>query len=284
LTPQQQRAAVDSASAQMQMLQHVQASHLSDSESEDDIERMDAEGESAAAAVNDNQMNKLLDELRKEPNNDVEREDKFKIYEQYLAVVSRSREECLKLHDVCKDDLKEHANVLRKMGKAIKSIDSEHNSSINWDSLGNRWFVYDMTKKSDRNNTFILNVFKGLKRDLEMIQNLDMDCPICLDNLKTVPSGVRVLHCCHKLCGDCYSHWQAACRGGVLICPLCRQRDFQQAVVTRAPRMVQQYLHDMASDSEDSDTDDEAPVQAATTNAAAPAAAPAVASSGPDQP
>ena len=53
-------------------------------------------------------------------------------------------------------------------------------------SLGGRWFVYDMTTQSDRNNTFIGRIFNGLKRDLEMIQDNDMDCPICLENLTTV--------------------------------------------------------------------------------------------------
>ena len=51
----------------------------------------------------------------------------------YLAVVTKSREECLKFHKACTEDLKAHVGVLRKMAQSIKSIDSEGNSSINWD-------------------------------------------------------------------------------------------------------------------------------------------------------
>ncbi len=88
----------------------------------------------------------------------------------YLGVVSQSRDECLKFHGVCAESLKEHQGVVQKMARSIRSIDSDGNVSINWDALGGRWFVYDMTMQSDRNNAFIGRVFAGLKRDLEMIQ------------------------------------------------------------------------------------------------------------------
>ena len=256
-TAAEQRAVVATASAAIEELHDLQAAHLSASESEDDIDMMEQQAAVEAASVSEAQATSLMDELRVEPANDEERADKFKIYEQYLGVVTKAREECMNFHRAAAQDLKEHASILAKMEGSIKSIDSEGNTAINWDALGNRWFVYDMTAQSDRNNTFIGRIFNGLKRDLEMIQDNDMDCPICLMNLTTVPSGIRVLHCCHKLCGECYDNWKMACQGGRVICPLCRQEDFQAAVVTRTPLMVQQYLHDMASESEDSEGDDE---------------------------
>ena len=239
----------------MSNVQSIQAARLSESESEDDILDMDMQSATIAASVVETKAEKLLQQLKKEPDNDEERAEKFKVYEQYLGIVTKSRDECVKFHRACVVDLKEYPNVIAKMAKAMKSIDSDSNISINWDMLGGRWFVFDMTRKSDQNNTFIGRVFNALKRDLDMIQDNDMDCPICLENLTTCPSGVRVLHCCHKLCGECYDNWKAACQGGRVICPLCRQQDFHAAVVTRTPMMVQNYLHEMHSASEESESD-----------------------------
>lgn len=264
----------------MASVQTAQQSRLDSSESEDDVDALEAMAAVAQSEVSDEKAVSLLEQLRKEPKNDEETASKFGVYEQYLAIVEKSREECAKFHKLCRTELKDHPGVVQRMSKAMKSIDSDSNRSINWDNLGGRWFVYDMTRQSDRNNTFIGKVFTGLKRDLEMIQDNDMDCPICLENLTTVPSGVRVLHCCHKLCGECYDHWKAACRGGRVICPLCRQQDFQAAVVTRVPTMVQNYLHTMHSDSEESDSgDEEEPGVDARASAAVSASASASASS-----
>ena len=235
-------------------------SRCSSSDSEDDIAGLEFEGAEEERSMGDAQIASVISELRKEPKNDVEVAEKFEVYEQYLATVEKTRHQCMVFHRKCCNDLAEHTAVLEKMARAIKSIDKPSNTSIDWDNLRGRWFVHDMTVKSDHNNAFIGRVFTGLKRDLELVSDNDMDCPICLDNLKTAESGVRVLRCCHKLCGECYDNWKEACTGTRLICPLCRQTDFQEVLVRRSH--VQHFLQSMASDEEDSESDSDATIPA----------------------
>jgi len=171
--------------------------------------------------VSDQGMDAILNQLRREPNNDAEIEIKFGLYEDFLKTVEDSRKATHNFWADCKEDFEavegaQHA--VRAIQKSLKDIDHADNMGIDFN--GRNWFVYDMTRKADSNNEKLKKCLHSIEIKLELLDK-DDDCPFCLE----AGRDSVTLGCCHKACKECWKHWQEL-KGKNAFCPLCRQEDF----------------------------------------------------------
>jgi len=208
------------AQVQMSMIQR-QMSDEAVEELDDSLLALEAEGQ-----VSDDEMSKLLEELRLEPGNDNERIAKFGLYEKYLETVENIRRETHEFWDTCKADFSGASEG--EVQRQLRAIDSEQHMGIEFSET--RWFVFDMTRRAASNNDIIAGVLAGIRTKLELLGRQD-ECPICLESLEE--AEVEVLGCCHKTCAECWSHWRAA-RGTAAFCPLCKHEEFLQEVLPAA--------------------------------------------------
>lgn len=171
--------------------------------------------------VDDNSMNSILQQLRREPTNEQELSSKFGLYEDFLKTVEDSRKATYDFWKECKPDFQEANNaehIISSIEQDLKNIDGEDNLGIMWNP--NRWFVYDMMVKADSNNEKLKGCLHTLEIKLELLDK-DDECPFCLE----AGRDSVTLGCCHKACQDCWAHWQEL-KGTNAFCPLCRQEDF----------------------------------------------------------
>merc|ERR1712072_1412783 len=189
------------------------------------VEVLEAEGQ--------DEMQKLLDQLRVEPQESEEVEAKFKLFEAYLETVEKMRTETFVFWDECREDFHRSGQV--EIEKGIKRIDSQDNMGVEFHE--GRWFVFDMTKKAGSNCGMIGRVLANIKSKIELLAQQD-DCPICLEKLEECEGEPAVLGCCHKVCGECWEQWQAMERcGGHAVCPLCRHEEFLGGLFQRVEEL-----------------------------------------------
>jgi len=233
--PARAMEAVETSAQQMNALRNVYAEAY-DEEDEEAEDRMEAQLDLLESAqiqdeigvVDDKGMSSILEQLRREPTKDEEMMAKFKLYEEFLKNVEKSRKATHDFWKDCKDEFAEaQGNVCRDVERSLKDIDNEENLAIVFNER--RWFVYDMTVKADSNNDKIEAVLKTIERKLEMLQKND-DCPFCLESPSDDVPFVT-LGCCHKACEECWTNWQEL-RGHGAFCPLCREEDFITTVMT----------------------------------------------------
>jgi len=169
----------------------------------------------------ENSMNQILNQLRREPTNEQELATKFGLYEDFLGTVEDSRKATYDFWKECKPDFEAVENsthIIKSIEKGMRDIDSGDNLGIIFNP--NNWFVYDMTVKADSNNEKLKSCLHDLEIKLELLDK-DDECPFCLEKgQESVTLG-----CCHKACVDCWTHWQEL-KGQNAFCPLCRQEDF----------------------------------------------------------
>jgi len=183
--------------------------------------------------VDVNEMERLLGQLRREPNTDEERAAKFGLYETYLETVCQIRKQTFEFWKECKPDFQQNARddqgaAVKSIEKSLKDIDSVEALGMP-DFDGRVWFVYGMCKKAEANMSAIQNVLKMLRSKLELLSH-QPECPICLEDFDNehVP---QLLACCHKVCDECWEHWKSI-RQGRVFCPLCRNDDFVEDVMS----------------------------------------------------
>lgn len=181
--------------------------------------------------VAEDEMAKLLQQLHTEPNNDDERATKFLLYEKYAETVSDARKATL---DFWAEAVEEFAgNAKAAVENDIRKLDGEQNMGFAFNEGSQRWFVYDMVKAADRNSRTIERLLASMRTKLELLSS-QAECPICLeafsaeqaegnDDAEARPTAV--LGCCHKVCQECWDHWQEINPHNAF-CPLCRQQDF----------------------------------------------------------
>ena len=167
----------------------------------------------------------LLEQLKKEPKEEAECQEKFSLYEVYLETVEKTRCAAFDFWDEAEPDFPEGAK--QEVRRMLKKIDSADNMGV--DFVEGRWFVYDMTSKAGSNNGKIGQTLSMVKARLELLSREDEDCPICLESMQACGAEPHVFGCCHKCCGDCWIHWSAS--GG--FCPLCRHKDFLSDIIHR---------------------------------------------------
>jgi len=233
--PSRMQEAVHKSAQQMQQLNNMYEMAF-DEEDEEAEDRMEAQLDEILVAqrtdevgiVDDRSMSAILEQLRREPTKDEEMQAKFKLYEEFLKNVEKSRKATHQFWKECQEEFQQaQGNVARDVEKSLKDIDHEDNLGIQFNE--HRWFVYDMTVKADSNNSKLEAVLKTIERKLEMLQKND-DCPFCLESPSDEVPFVT-LGCCHKACEECWSNWQEL-RGHQAFCPLCREEDFITTVMT----------------------------------------------------
>jgi len=179
-----------------------------------------------ASVVSQTEVQDALENLRKEPDNDEERECKFGLYTSYLETVESLRAETLSFWQESKSEFEPPA--ARLIERQIADIDCEANMSMA-DFSSSRWFVYDMCHKVQQNRDKINAVLRSIRTKLDLMSRQD-ECPMCLDKFdeERVP---KYLSCCHAVCEDCWAHWKEVNRRP--FCPLCRGVEFCEHVVTQ---------------------------------------------------
>jgi len=219
-------AAAESAQMEMQMLQRVMSVE-DDDEAEEQFggELMALQQVSATEAADMSEIEQLLQQLMVEPSEDADRIAKFGLYEGLMSTVEAARKTTFEFYEGCKEDFAEAggASVQAAIEQSLKRIDGGDNMAV--DFRDDRWFVYDMTRKLDSNNAMLGRVLQDIKTKLDLIAQQD-NCPICLDTMEDLaPTDVKVLGCCHKVCAECWTQWQAI-KHGQAFCPLCKHEEF----------------------------------------------------------
>merc|ERR1719277_90326 len=133
------------------------------------------------------------------------------------------------------------------MDKQVRGIDAQAAMGIPDESRD--WFVYDMMKQAQRNNSKMAAILEHYEKKLEFLATSDQEtCPICLEAFSGSSSHVaETLGCCHKVCKDCWDNWSSLMRGRPF-CPLCRHEPFLGAIAAHVTA-------NGARDASDSDED-----------------------------
>ena len=225
-TPALRSAAAESARDEMGMLQRVMSVE-DDDEAEEQFggQLMALQQVAQTEAADLSEIEALLRQLMTDPADDAERVAKFGLYEGLMETVEAARKTTFEFYDGCKVDFLEAGgeSVQAAIERNLAAIDGGDNMAV--DFREDRWFVYDMTRKLDSNNAMLGRVLQDIKTKLDLIAQQD-DCPICLDSMDGMAANdVKVLGCCHKVCGECWAQWQAI-KHGQAFCPLCKHEEF----------------------------------------------------------
>jgi len=223
------------AKSRLSAVQRI-AHESDDEEGESTLDLMGAEmGVQTAAPVEaleaqgQLEMSALLEQLRVEPCEEAETGAKFELFTDYLDTVEKMREETFAFFEEAKADF--HASAAADVERKLQQIDSHENMGVEFSE--SRWFVYDMTAKAGTNSAMIGGILAMIKARLELLARTEDSCPICLENLVSCDGETMVLGCCHKVCGECWSHW-AEMQGRNVFCPLCRNEEFLGALMRSA--------------------------------------------------
>lgn len=218
--------AAESAQMEMRVLQRAMSEEDEDAAEEQFGGQLMALQQVAAADEADvSEIQALLQQLMVEPEEDEERIRKFGLYETLLETVEAARKTTFEFYDGCKADFADAGgeSVQATIERSLAGIDGGDNMAV--DFREDRWFVYDMTRKADSNNSMLGRVLADIKTKLDLIAQHD-DCPICLESMEGMnPENLKVLGCCHKVCGECWAQWQAI-KHGHGFCPLCKHEEF----------------------------------------------------------
>jgi hypothetical protein len=171
--------------------------------------------------ISENEIDKLLRELRYKPKDDEEASSKFAMYEEYAKTVETTRGGLCEFWEECQGSFDKR--ICAAINRDIVKLDSHQNMGIAWNERV--WFAYDMIKQANKNNLSMISLLKTIQTKLELVARED-DCPICLEG----KPDMTTLTCCHKVCVDCWDEWQVL-QGRNAFCPLCKEKDFIQAVL-----------------------------------------------------
>lgn len=196
----------------------------SDGASEEDAD-IAQEAEAASEAVD------LLGDLRIEPANDAERAAKFALYETLADTTGQVRRDLLSHWDECKTLFE--GNAAAAMDREIKRIDREDNLGIADEGQESCWFVYSMAAKTQANASMMNGIVRDIDRKLALLGQ-QSECPVCLEDFDAATRRAHVLGCCHKVCIECWEHWQEENHGHGY-CPLCRNDDFLGVMFQYSP-------------------------------------------------
>jgi len=178
-----------------------------------------------------NGVEAVLAQLKKEPKDEAECHSKFCLYAEYGEEVQNMRTEFVNFIDASQSDVP--SAVASDMQKAKKRIDSAEAMGIP-DDDGHTWFVYHMMKQAIKNNKNMGSILTQFEQKLEFLRNnAQADCPICLEAFGTEEHIPKTLGCCHKVCNTCWAHWGEVMRGNAF-CPLCRHDEFLGEIALRA--------------------------------------------------
>jgi hypothetical protein len=171
--------------------------------------------------ISENEIDKLLRELRYKPKDDEEASSKFAMYEEYAKTVETTRGGLCEFWEECQDSFDKR--ICAAINRDIVKLDSHQNMGIAWNERV--WWAYEMIKVANKNNLSMIALLKTIQTKLELVARED-DCPICLEG----KPDMTTLTCCHKVCVDCWDEWQLL-QGRNAFCPLCKEKDFIQAVL-----------------------------------------------------
>jgi len=227
------------ASIQQVVRRSAVASAQEDSDDEDELEALGAEMGLALGAAPERveeagqaEFEELLDQLRQEPGDEFEVTAKFNLYSTYLETVEKTRDALFEFWIDAQRDF--HVEGQREVARQLKQIDSADNMGV--DFVEGRWFVFDMTRKAGSNCNLMGRTLATIKGRLELLGRED-DCPICLDKMDACEEESHVFGCCHKVCGECWGHWNEMHGHGCTFCPLCRHEEFVGDILRRASHM-----------------------------------------------
>ncbi|CAK0883373.1 unnamed protein product [Prorocentrum cordatum] len=196
----------------------------------------------AGTSSGPSRVDTLLQALRSEPAEDLERAAKFGLYEAYLAEVESIREILIKFHSESCPLLDQQ--VATWMDGQLREVDSRQ--KMGTFETGD-WFVYHMMRQAHANNC---NMTSKLDLWEEKIRNLcagdPQPCPICLEHY-SCDRPSQTLGCCHKACNRCWGNWTKLMHGmgKAAFCPSCHRKEFLSslsapaevaAVRARSPR------------------------------------------------
>lgn len=249
--PKQSRSFSNQAAAEMRSVREDLALSIAKVDAVDNLsaapsaavevtfEAMAAEDENEAREeaedVDENEMDKLLRNLRNEPCDDEECRAKFELYEAYHETVELARSETFKFWEDSKPEFA--FSAAQVIENHLRSLDSVQNLAINA-GFGREWFVYHMCRKVQQNSRVIEGILREIRTKLDLMAR-GGECPMCLEEFGSehVP---RMLSCCHKVCDECWAHWKTVQPQGRAFCPLCREVDFVAALSSQCtPRGVQ---------------------------------------------
>lgn len=173
----------------------------------------------------------LLEQLRKEPNNEAECTAKFLLYEGYASEVEEMRGTLLKFHEESLPTVPQA--VAADMTSKVKSIDSTEAMGIPDDAR--EWFVFHMMRQAERNNLRMASILEAFEKKLEFLAaNNQSECPVCLEHFaEGTPHAPETLGCCHKVCKDCWKNWTEV-KHGRPFCPLCKHKQFLEELAAHA--------------------------------------------------
>jgi len=178
------------------------------------------------------EFEKLLQQLRIEPEEDSEREAKFELYGTYFNTVTTIRDSLEKLFSENRASLPK--TTQRSVEEKLKKLNGGDFNGIyddDFDSNKN-WFVYDMAVKASKNREAMAKMIKELEIYLHLLES-ECECPMCLESLSGFDEGsITVLACCHKVCTDCWTNWRKVRGNKGLFCPICRNDDFTMDIIT----------------------------------------------------
>jgi len=193
----------------------------------------------ADAEIDADELTQLLQQLRREPDNDEERAAKFVLYEKYADTVSDARKATLEFWQEALLEFEGGARA--KVEHDIKKLDGHQNLGFDFAQAAQRWFVYDMVQQAHRNADTIEQLLSGIRTKLELLGS-QAECPICFEPFQeddaVTGAGdtgrpAATLSCCHKVCKECWAHWQGINPHNAF-CPLCRQQDFLVRIMSDA--------------------------------------------------
>jgi len=183
--------------------------------------------ENNSVAINDKTEMTILESLRVEPKDETETKQKYGLFEDFLENVEASRKATFDFWKEHKKDFIPVPTASKQVERDLKNIDSEDNLGINFEERN--WFVYSMMVQADKNNEKIKNLLKTIDTKYTLLENMEDDCPFCLDPLQECKddpdNDVVTLQCCHKSCKDCWTNWQRL-KGQNAFCPLCKHTAF----------------------------------------------------------
>ncbi|CAK0842554.1 unnamed protein product [Prorocentrum cordatum] len=176
-------------------------------------------------------VDSLLQALRVEPADDLERAAKFGLYEAYFAEVESMRGILIKFHGESRPLLDQQ--MAAWMDKQLQDIDSKENMGI---SETRDWFVYHMMWQAHGNNRKMTSKLDLWEEKISSLCAVDQQpCPICLQGY-TCDRPPQTLGCCHKSCTRCWGHWTTFMHGmgKPAFCPSCHRQEFLGSVSSPA--------------------------------------------------
>jgi len=175
-------------------------------------------------------VQELMQQLRLEPEDEIELAAKFMLYEGYSKEVEDMREMLFKFHTESRPTVPDA--VRSDMDNQLSKIDSQQAMGIPDDVR--EWIVYHMMHKSEQNNLKMASILDGFEKKLAFLAASDQsECPVCLESFALVgPRVAQTLGCCHKVCKECWGHWCVATHGRPF-CPLCKNEEFLGTVARR---------------------------------------------------